>query len=174
MKDEISQEQVPAMRQKTMLQILAGVDSNEKPIMENVEVYRLEKEHHFELIKSPLFVRNMAAGDIFFLNQKEPGSAKILQRSGKLCIRVYRKENIESLELMLTPEVEKLDGSLDIQADRALVYSLHVNNGFGAIEALFDSMMAEFTDSVWYYGNIYDPVDGSTPLNWWDEFLDQV
>lgn len=161
-------------RHKSMLQILAGVDANEKPVLESVEVYALEKNHQYQLIKSPLFVRNLAAGDIFYLNPAEPGKVKVIQRSGKLCVRVYRKENIAELELRLTPEIEKLEGNLDTQADRALVYSIHVNNGFGAIESLLDGMMAEFRDSVWYYGNIYDPMDGVTPLNWWDEFLNQV
>lgn len=95
------------LRQKSMLQILAGVDSNDKPILENVEAYRLEKDHHYELIKSPLFVRNLAAGDIFSLSPEAKALPKIVQRSGKLCLRVYRKENIEALELQLTPEVEK-------------------------------------------------------------------
>jgi len=46
--------------------------------------------------------------------------------------------------------------------------------GFADIERLLDGTMAKFTDSVWYYGNIYDREDGTTPLNWWDEFLNTV
>ena len=175
MTQETPNKATPAQREhKVLLQVLAGVDADDKAVMEHVEAYALEKDDYYELIKSPLFVRNLAQGDIFHLHNDDSGRVDVIQRSGKLCIRVYRKENIAELELRLTPEVEKLDGSLDIQADRALVYSLHVNNGFGAIETLFDGIMSEFTDSVWYYGNIYDPADGITPLNWWDEFLNQT
>ena len=53
-------------------------------------------------------------------------------------------------------------------------YSIHVNLGFAAIESLFDSAMATYPDSVWYYGNVYDPSDGVPPLNWWDSFINQV
>lgn len=161
-------------RQTVELQLLAGVDAVGKSVMENVEVYALTKKNHFEMIRSPLFLRNLAAGDIFSIDGTKPGLTKVEQRSGRLCIRVFRKENIEELELRITPEVEKLDGSLDIVTEKALVYSLHVNIGFGEIESLFDGFMAQFTDSVWYYGNVYDPNDGITPLSWWDEFLNTV
>ncbi len=78
------------------------------------------------------------------------------------------------MEEYLTPEVEKLGGSLDCKTERALAYSLHVNIGFAEIERLLDGAMARFKDSVWYYGNIYDRQDGVTPLHWWDEFLNTV
>jgi hypothetical protein len=87
---------------------------------------------------------------------------------------VFRKDNISLLEQNLTPEVEKQGGSLDLQTDRALVYSIHVNVGFADIERLFDGIMANYTDSVWYYGNIYDREDGTTPLHWWDAFLNEI
>ncbi len=80
----------------------------------------------------------------------------------------------EILENNLTPQVEMQDGSLDIKTDRALSYSIHVNLGFAAIEEIFDNAMTAYPDSVWYYGNVYDPTDGVTPLNWWDSFINQV
>lgn len=71
----------------------------------------------------------------------------------------------------LKPKVEKLGGSLDIATERALAFSIHVNIGFSAIEALFDEVMGRYPDTVWFYGNIYDPRDGVTPLDWWGEFI---
>lgn len=155
------------------LQLVAGTDNRGMPVMEKLPVKILEMGQ-FELLKSPLFVREMAAGDIFTCEEDNPADYKVLRRSGNLAIRVFRKENIGEVEEHLTPEVEKLDGSLDLKIDRALVYSLHVNIGFADIERLLDGTMAKFTDSVWYYGNIYDREDGTTPLNWWDEFLNTV
>ena len=26
-------------------------------------------------------------------------------------------------------------------------------------------------DAVWVYANVYDPMDGETPLNWWHDYL---
>ena len=55
---------------------------------------------------------------------------------------------------------------------RLLIYSVHVSLGFAAIEALLNAAMDE--QSAWFYGNVYDPADGTTPLNWWLEVLAQV
>ena len=155
------------------IQLVAGTDNEGMPVLEKLPVKILEMGQ-FDLLQSPLFVRDLAAGDIFTCDSDNPADYRVLRRSGNLAIRVFRKAGIDTLEEELTPEVEKLGGSLDLKTDRALVYSLHVNIGFADIERLLDGIMARFTDSVWYYGNIYDREDGVTPLNWWDAFLDQV
>lgn len=155
------------------VQLVAGTDDAGMPVLEKLEV-KPHVEDAYELLRSPLFVREMAAGDIFTCDSDNPADYRVLSRSGNLAIRIFRKDNIKELELFLTPEVEKLDGVLDCQTERALVYSLHVNIGFADIERLFDGAMAKFPDSVWYYGNIYSRKDGVTPLHWWDEFLNQV
>jgi hypothetical protein len=156
------------------VQLLAGTDSRGMPVLEKLEVKRLEQEGTYELLHSPLFVRDLAAGDVFSCENDNPASYTVIKRSGKLAVRVFCKENPEELETALTPEVEKLDGSLDLKTDRALVYSMHVNIGFGEIERLFDNAIADTQGSIWYYGNIYDREDGVTPLHWWDEFINQV
>lgn len=164
--------------ERAELQLLAGVDGQGAPIMERVEAYVMEEKGCYEALRSPLFIRNLAAGDIFRVaaggQGDQAGEFSIVQRSGKLAIRLFCKSAIDALEQQLTPEVEKLDGSLDLKTERALVYSLHVNIGFSAIEQLFDGMMSRYPETAWYYGNIYDPRDGVTPLNWWDEFINQV
>jgi hypothetical protein len=156
------------------VQLLAGTDSQGMPVLEKLEVKRHEQEGTYELLHSPLFVRDLAAGDVFNCEDDNPASYKVIKRSGKLAVRVFCKDNPEELESTLTPEVEKLDGTLDLKTDRALVYSVHVNIGFGEIERLFDNAIADTQGSIWYYGNIYDREDGVTPLNWWDEFINQV
>lgn len=164
----------PQREDTRWIQLVAGTDTGGVPVLEKLQVMALEGENRFELLRSPLFVRNLAAGDIFTCEENSPSSFRIIQRSGNLAVRVFRKGNIGEMELALTPEVEKLGGRLDLQSDRALVYSIHVNIGFAEIERLFDGAMARFPDSVWYYGNIYDPADGVTPLNWWHEFIGQI
>ncbi|MDG2176645.1 MAG: DUF4265 domain-containing protein [Gammaproteobacteria bacterium] len=156
------------------VQLLAGTDSQGMPVLEKLEVKRHEQEGTYELLHSPLFVRDLAAGDVFNCEDDNPASYTVIKRSGKLAVRVFCKDNPEELEAKLTPEVEKLDGSLDLKTDRALVYSVHVNIGFGEIERLFDNAIADTQGPIWYYGNIYDRDDGVTPLNWWDEFINQV
>jgi cytochrome b561 len=75
---------------------------------------------------------------------------------------------------VLSPELELLDGSLDQQTLRLLVYSIHVSIGFQTLEILLDRIIGQFPGTVWYYGNVYDPADGVTPLDWWQEFLAPV
>ena len=159
---------------KTSLQLIAGVKTDGTPVMESIDVYELDEALHYEMVRSPMFVRNLAAGDIFKLSDQDGHTFSIIKRSGNLVVRVFAKSQVDMLDQVLTPQLEKLGGKLDSSSDRALVYSIHVNVGFSEIEKILDSIMSRFTDSVWYYGNVYDPKDGVTPLNWWDEFINQV
>lgn len=156
-----------------LIQLMAGTDSRSMPVLEKLPV-KILHAGEYELLQSPLFVRDLAAGDIFTCEDDNPASYHVLRRSGNLAIRVFRKADLEEVEDILTPDVEKLGGSLDLKTDRGLVYSLHVNIGFADIERLFDGVMANYSGAVWYYGNIYDREDGTTPLNWWDAFLNPV
>ncbi len=52
-----------------------------------------------------------------------------------------------------------------------LVFSIHVSCGFETIEKIMEETVGRDADSTWMYGNVYDPADGSTPLNWWQELL---
>lgn len=160
--------------QQALIQLPVGQDANGQRVLEKLAVYVLEQPDHYELQQSPLFARGLAKGDIFHVDQQNPDRITVIKHSGNLALRVFRKTDIEILESNLTPQVEMHEGTLDIKTERGLSYSLHVNLGFAAVEALFDNAMAAYPDSVWYYGNVYDPVDGVTPLNWWDSFINQV
>jgi hypothetical protein len=159
---------------ESIVTLLAGTDNKGQAILEKLPVLAQSAQNVYQLLRSPLLVRGLAAGDIFHLADDQTGRYAVISRGGWLCVRVFSRDDIESLDLALTPAVEKYDGKLDLKTARALVYSIHVNNGFSAVETLFDNIMANFPGTVWYYGNVYDPVDGVTPLNWWDAFLNTV
>ena len=153
------------------LPFLAGVDPGGEPVFENLIVTIVDpNDYQVQLTKSPLLIRNLAASDKIKLI--DPASAKyeLLQRSGNLAIRIFRKHQLDTLEEYLTPAMEKLDAVLDVHSERALVYSIHYSIGFSIIEELLNRASATFPDTVWYYGNVYDPEDGATPLEWWLEF----
>ncbi len=160
--------------QQAILQLPAGQDSEGQQVLEKIEVFVLETADHYELKKTSMLVRGLGKGDIICVDQNQTSKYKVAKRSGNLAVRVFRKTDIEVLESSLTPQVEMHEGTLDIQTNRALSYSLHVNLGFAEIEALFDNAMAAYPDSVWYYGNVYDPADGVSPLNWWGSYINQV
>jgi len=159
------------------LALVAGYRPDGEAIMErlSVEVVADAKTaDEYRLLKSPGFLRGLAAGDrILFPARKEAGF-EMLKRSGNLSIRVLRKDDLDAVAQVLSPELELLDGSLDQQTLRLLVYSIHVSIGFQTLEILLDRIIGQFPGTVWYYGNVYDPADGVTPLDWWQEFLAPV
>ena len=98
---------------------------------------------------------------------------ELLTRSGNVCIRLFGNEELIDIEQRLTPEFEKIGGGLHLQTTRGLVYTIHVSIGFKAIESLLNETCKDYPEVVWYYGNIYDAEDGTTPLEWWLDFDSQ-
>jgi len=159
------------MSEITEVAFLAGVSEDEQPIFESlaVEIINLEEEI-VQLRNSPLFVRNLAAGDQIRLTNPTIGEYDIVRRSGNLSIRVFRRQGIKAVADFLNPAIEKLGGSVDLQTDAALSYSIHFSIGFNEIEELLNRCCENYVGTVWYYGNVYDPKDGCTPLLWWQDF----
>ena len=153
---------------------MAGLNAEGEPVFESLHAELLDNgTNRIRLLKSPLLARNLAAGDILRVINPSTADYELERRSGNLCIRLFRKNDLKDLEQFLTSAIERLGGSLDLHAERALVYSIHISLGFGAIEALLNRTKEKFSETVWYYGNVYDPEDGITPLDWWLEFDNQ-
>lgn len=146
------------------IEMLAGVDAKNAPVIEKIPVH-INDQHECTLAQSPAFVKGIARGDLIKFNPHTQ-QFEVLTRSGNLCVRVFSRGNIHELADKLTGEIEKLGGELDLATPRMLVYSVHVSCGFSALEALLNEQV-DGTDSAWLYGNVYDPNDGVTPLNWW-------
>lgn len=161
--------------------LIAGYRPDGEGIVEQVAVTPIRDDSaakttksvvtHYRLLRSPAFVRGLAAGDKISFPAETTEGYELIKRSGNLCLRVLRKSNMEEVLQVLTPELELLDGVLDVETSRLLVYSIHVSIGFQAIELLLDRITGQFAGTVWYYGNVYDPADGVTPLDWWQAFL---
>lgn len=151
------------------IEMLAGYDPEGKPVVERLQVKALP-EDQLQLVRSPAFIKGLASGDIIKL-QPEGQLFEIIQHSGNLAVVVFSRGDVVALSEALTPELEKLGGSLDMETDRMLVYSVHVSLGFKTIEDLLDKHIGASSDSIWQYGNVYDPADGQTPLNWWLDIL---
>ncbi|GAB1258711.1 DUF4265 domain-containing protein [Aurantivibrio plasticivorans] len=152
-----------------VIELLAGYDPNGKPIVEKLQVDVLE-DNSCQLVRSPAFIKGLAGGDVIKLN-KEDKQFEIQRRSGNLAIVVFSRGDINTLAEQLIPELEKLGGQLDTETERMLVFSIHVSCGFEKIEAILNQYVGRDGQSAWQYGNVYDPTDGTTPLNWWHEIL---
>lgn len=152
-----------------VIEVFAGTGADGQPVAEKLSV-RVNEDNTCQLVRSPAFVKGIASGDTIKFTP-ENREFEIIKHSGNLCIRVFSRGDITVLAENLTPALEKLGGELDIETPRMLVYSIHVSCGFQAIEAILNQHVGQDGDSAWLYGNVYDPKDGQTPLNWWQDIL---
>jgi hypothetical protein len=151
------------------IEMFAGLGADGKPIAEKLLVRELESGE-LQLLKSPAFVKGIASGDLIRFVPGQ-GEFELAQRSGNLSIRIFSCGDTGILANQLTGELEKLGGELDLETPRMLVYSIHVSCGFQSIESILNRVVGKDGESAWLYGNVYDPDDGVTPLNWWQEIL---
>ncbi|MCQ3830134.1 DUF4265 domain-containing protein [Microbulbifer elongatus] len=154
-----------------IIELFAGTNPDGEPVVERMQV-RVNEDDSVQLVRSPAFIKGIASGDTIKVNREDPEkpSFELIKRSGNLAVRVFCRGDSTKLSDQLTPQLEKLGGELDMESPRLLVYSIHVSCGFAEIEQILNSV-CDGANSVWYYGNVYDPVDGQTPLNWWQDIL---
>ena len=157
------------MKALQVIELFAGMGAKGQPMVEKLQVRELESGE-MQLVQSPAFVKGIASGDVIKCDAPNQ-EFEIVQRSGNLSIRVFSRDDISHYGDLLTPEIEKLGGELDIETPRMLVYSIHVSCGFSTIEDLLNQHVGQDGKSAWLYGNVYDPIDGQTPLNWWQDIL---
>lgn len=157
------------MKALQVIELFAGLNPEGQPVAETVRVRELDGGH-LQLVQSPAFVKGVASGDHIKYNP-DTREFELVQHSGNLSIRVFSRGDITELADRLTPALEKLGGELDLQTPRMLVFSIHVSCGFANIEQVLQEALEDDPDSAWLYGNVYDPNDGTTPLNWWQSIL---
>jgi len=151
------------------IELFAGTRPDGQPIVEELPAAETARGE-LRLVRSPAFAKGLASGDKIRL-LPETQEVELLERSGNLSVRVYTKGDMAALADYLVPALEKLGGELDLHNDRMLVFSIHVSCGFANIERLLEEALARHPDAAWLYGNVYDPSDGVTPLNWWQTML---
>ncbi len=150
---------------QTVVNVLIEIGSNGRPVFEELLV---EKEDgHYRLLRSPGLVIGLDAGDLFDIDAN--GSYQLLTRGRNLCIQVFtiEEKNTDSIDEFVTPKLTAIGGRLDGKAAKQLVYTIAVEVGFESIEKLMRELGTAFPGTEWYYGNVYDPNDGVTPLGWW-------
>ena len=123
---------------------------------------------NFRLVVPPALTVGLAAGDVFAV---DPASLRpqILRRSGNLTIWLYPAgANDEARQL--EDQVEALGGTFDGSAheDTVFIFTLPVNAGFPAIEAIFGRFVQACGRAEWHFGNVYAD-DDETPLGWWEQ-----
>lgn len=163
------------MSETLQIPLIAGYNNDDQPVAEKVQVTPVDGvQNEFRLELAPVFVRGLAAGDRIRYPADNDAGYELLEHSGNLSIRVFSKHNIEDVSQAVTPALELIDGKLDVSSPGILVYSIHVSIGFKRIEQVLTEALAGFPESIWYYGNVYDPADGTTPLNWWVDIVEDI
>lgn len=120
----------------------------------------------YRLLRSPGLVLGIAAGDVIEVKEK---NFRLVARGMNFCVQIFHEEGDggRRLESIVTPRVVAIGGTLDGRTRKQLVYSLLSTSGIRPVTDLFDRIVKEFPNVEWYFGNVYDPADGVTPLNWW-------
>ena len=124
----------------------------------------------YRLLASPGFVEGLAADDEFELDSDMPLGHRVVRRGGNLCIWFYHSEPLSETSAV-TADVrrvaESLGGRLDGGYSRMLVLTIPLAAGFDSVARVLDDAVRRHAAASWLYGNVYDPADGVTPLNWW-------
>ena len=147
---------------RTTVELEAGRKSTGDPVLEQVLVDSVDGGLH-RLVASPTLVLGLAAGDTIQVH--DDGRFDVKSRGGNLAVQVYGDH---SLADEVVADVWTLGGALDGRAPGATVFTIPVTAGFQSVERVFNELTARHPEMEWYFGNVYDPRDGVTPLLWWE------
>ncbi len=146
------------------LSLLAGTRSNGTQVFEDVIATQVGSTS-YKLIASPGLVLGVAAGDIIEVGTDR--NFTILSRGGNIAIQVFTNGMSHDIEATAEQLLAHLHARLDGRTAAQLVYTVSANKGFASIEEQLNLLQRTFPSIKWFYGNVYDPQDGVTPLNWW-------
>jgi hypothetical protein len=131
---------------------------------------------HFRLTRTPAMVLGVARGDVVELIDGKTGDFRVLTRSGLLSVQVFCRGTQQKLSAKLNHLAHSNQGFFESHDQReteggtvsVITVSLPASLGFERVELLLDQALADTKEAEWFYGNVYDPADGVTPLKWWE------
>lgn len=152
---------------ETAVNLVARINPDGSPFYESVRVEDLG-EKRYRVLASPGLLEGFAGGDEIELTPgEEPPGFRVTKRGGNVCVQFYYKGDLKSCARDLGAKAAALSGRIDGEAPGLLVFTIPAAAGFPAIERIFYGAERQYPGSRWMYGNVYDPADGKTPLNWW-------
>jgi len=126
------------------------------------------------LLHSPLYALQLAAGDTIRIVDNETGTFDVLAHGGNVVVQFYLSEQewkdpqaTARAASAITPGVVACGGRLEGQTRGLIVYTIPLEAGFSAIEAMFAEAVHAFPGAQWQYTNVYDARTGE-PLRWWE------
>jgi hypothetical protein len=150
-----------------------AVTDTTTPGVEHVPARKLQ-DGEWELIRSPLYATQVAAGDVIRILDSETGTFEIVARGGNVSVHFYLCEHdaddaeaTARIAKDIAPDIAELRGRMDGQTAGLIVYSIPSGAGFQAIEKVFEAAVRRHLGAQWQYCNVYDPRTGE-PLRWWE------
>jgi len=150
----------------TTLNLVVQTQADGTPFYEAVLVEELGDQRYL-VRASPGLLQGFAAGDEIALAPEDPSGFRVLRRGGNVGVQFFWSGALDACAQELTPAVQALGGWWDGEALGLLVFTFPLAVGFPAIERLLEEAEQRYPGCQWMYSNVYDPVDGETPLNWW-------
>ena len=135
---------------------------------------RRVSDDEWELVRSPLYATEVAAGDMIRVLDRDKGTFVIISRGGNVCVQFYlgpRDADDAQTTTMVAEsiafELESLGGTMDAKTSGLIAFTIPVDVGFPAIEKVFAAAADRHPGAQWQYSNVYDPTTGA-PLGWWE------
>jgi len=117
----------------------------------------------YKIVATPGLVLGLAADDLI-KRTKDARGFVVVERGNNIAIQLFGKTELVDIHLQelseITPRVDGRDNNLTI-------LTVPLQFGFSRIERVLHEFCNRHRGVEWYYGNVYDPADGITPLNWW-------
>jgi glucose dehydrogenase len=135
---------------------------------EEVEVEPLGGDRYRVLCPSR-FAYGLAVGDEIEIDETSRFGFRTLRRSGNLTVWFYAPARgaEQSLAAAARDLVEELGATIEGTPERMMIVTVPLAVGWQRIEVVMNGVAATAPGTTWEYANVYDPIDGKTPLNWW-------
>ena len=150
------------------VRLLVAFGPSGRPVHEDVPAK--PEGRRWRLLASPGLAMGAAAGDVVVV--RDDHSFEVIERAGNIAVHVSAPPGAEDEVARLHATIEGLGGWCDGNGSTRnrstlTVFTIPHQVGFAAIESVLNTYRSRVSDGEWYYINVYDPADDTTPLNWW-------
>jgi len=148
------------------INVVVEIGESGRPVLESILVETVEGGDHV-VAASPGLAVGFAAGDVIRVDSQ--GRYSVVSRGGNLCVWIFGEAHVlVSMDRAIEDAVQRLAGRIDGSDTPLRVLTVPLKaNGFPAIERELNQLAEANATVEWYFGNVYDPGDGVTPLDWW-------
>ncbi len=153
--------------------VAVAVSDATPPGVEHVPARRVERSS-WQLLRSPLYARHVAAGDVIRVTDADTGEFELVARGGNVCVHFYLPDAdahdasaTDRVAEALAIPLERLGGCVEASTPGLIAATVPAIAGFPAIEEVLEQAAHNTPGAQWEYTNVYDPSTGE-PIRWWE------